>query len=934
MKFLHFILVFLFIVVGVNFVGAQQIQEIPPDPEVRIGKLDNGLTYYIRHNERPAGMAEFYIFHHVGAIQEEDTQTGLAHFLEHMAFNGTINLPNKQLINWLESVGVKFGENLNAGTAVEMTYYTMSQVPVPRESIIDSALLILHDWSHFIALDSIEIDNERGVIIEELRQMNNASFRIRQKSVPTLYNGNKYAYRNVIGSEQQLRTFSHQEIKDFYHRWYRPDLQAVIIVGDIDVDQMEVKLQKAMADIPAPVDPEQKEHYPIANNQEPLIAVVTDPEQTGAGVNFYIKRQAMPFEMNNTVPIALMNYIVSAATNAIQARLSDIAQQPSAPFVAAQFQNTALSESHDALTGAVAAAHNNGILRAFEAFYTEVERARQYGITQAELDLYKANALERAHQSYLRRDNRRSDDFAKSYFNHFAKNSPIPAADTKWQIDSVLISALTVDIVNQVFEEMLTTANNVIVVTLPEQGVRIPSENDIIAIMEKVHNATIAPHEEVVINEPLIAHDITPGEVVHTENGMFGSTVWTLNNGAKVVLKPTDFSKEQVSMNAHANGGASLLSDDDYLSVSVLSSLVELAGVGKFTASEVPKILAGKTARAKPAVSRFSSGISASSSKKDVETMLQLTHLYFTDIRFTRDDFNRLTGMLRTQLNNMQHTPDFTFQKEASKTLYGDHPRAITLSSETLDKIEFERVTPIYETFFKNQVDNYTFYFVGDFDPEQVKPLVEKYIGGLPAGDQKLECKDDHMQVRRGQITNRFAAKMETPQTTIACAYTGDIDYTQENSMTMRLLAECLRLRYLESIREEQGGAYNIDVQGAIARQPFEIYSLEIGFKTDPDMVDQLLVIVEDEIRIIAERGPRAEDVGKTVENWTKAFPESLRQNSTWMAYLTTYYTWGDDFYINSEQILKSLNGEKVQTLAQKILKDGNLIKIIMEPDK
>ncbi len=912
----------------------QQVQVVPPDPEVRVGRLENGMTYYLRHNEKPAGLAEFYIYHDVGAIQEEDSQVGLAHFLEHMAFNGTENLPDKQLIDWLETVGVKFGSNLNAATGVEMTMYNMSQVPLKRESIIDSALLILHDWSHFIALEEEEIDKERGVIVEELRQGNDAGFRIRERTMPVLFNGNKYSYRNIIGNEEHLRKFSYQEIRDFYHRWYRPDLQAIVIVGDFDVDMMEAKLKKVMADIPAVENPEPKQYYPIPDNEEPLVAVETDPEITGTGAALYIKRQAFPKELNSAIPVLFNNLAISAATSMTNQRLSEITQQPDAPFLGASLRNGSMSASNDALTGSVSA-RDGEMTRAFEAFYTEVERVRRYGFGESELERYKVNAMERSKQAYLRREDRRNGDFIWTYIGNFSNNSPMPDAETAWTIDSLLIQSLTTEIVNNIISQLITPNNNVLIVTAPEkEGVSVPTKEEMLALMYEVRGAEIEPYADTVIDEPLISHEITPGKVTKTEEGMFESTIWTLSNGVRVILKPTDLRKEQVSMSARADGGISTLGDDDFNSAQALMQVIGMSGLGKFSNTELRKILTGKTAGAEPSLGNFSSGIGGSSSKKDIETMLELTYLYFTEPRLSKDDFDRLMDNIRESMRHQEGTPEFKFQQEATKTMYGDAFRAQNLTLETLDRIKFEKMAGIYDKFFKGMAANYTFYFIGDFDLEQIKPLVEKYLGGLPTGGGKLAWKDDGLRVKRGEIANRFETKMEAPKTTVVYVYTGDMEYTQENSMAMSLLNSCLDNRYLQSIREEKGGTYGVGVRGGLSRQPKETYTLQVNFDTDPNMVDELLAIVEDEIRKIAENGPLEEDMNKTIENWKKSRPESLKQNATWLNYLATYYTWGEDWYDQYDAILQSMDGKKVQEIAKKILKDKNLIKLIMDPEK
>lgn len=906
---------------------------IPNDPDVRIGRLDNGLTYYIRHNPKPAGIAEFFIYHDVGAIQEEDSQIGLAHFLEHMAFNGTKNLPGKQLINWTESIGVKFGANLNAGTGVETTTYMLQQVPIARESVVDSMLMILHDWSYFITLDPKEIDNERGVIIEELRQGNTGSRRVMERTMPVIYNGNRYGYRNVIGTEQHLRNFSHQEIVDFYHRWYRPDLQAIVIVGDFDVDKMEQKVRTVMADIPKAANPEPKAVLPVADNTEPMIAIETDPELTSSGLNIYIKRPAVPKEYNNTLPIYMLNGMLSAAATITSIRLSEIADKPGAPFLRARFGSTQVNNYTDALFGSVSA-RNGEIAPAFEALYTEIEKVRRYGFTPSEFERVKTNLLSSAEQQYKARNDRRSGDFVQGYISHFSDNYPIPSAEQEWQLDQQVIENMTLEQVNALMKKLITPTNQVVIATGPQkEGVTMPTKQQLLDIIARVHAADLQPYLDNTVIEPLISTDIKPGKVLKTESGMFGSTIWTLSNGVRVVLKPTDLRADQVTMSASALGGLSGLNDADYLTASAMGNLVGMSGVGKFSRIDLGKMLTGKVASAGPSLDKFSTGMGGSSSKKDIETMLQLTYLYFTQPRWSKDDFDRMVDNTRTSLTNSMSTPNYILSTNIYKTMYGNNPRQMPMTLEKLDKIDFSRMAPIYSKLYEN-AGRFTFTFVGDFDMETLKPMVEKYIGSLPVTKDKMAIVDDGVRMVKGEVENRFSTAMEAPMTTVLYVYSGEMAYNQENRMTLGFLQSLLSTRYLESIREEKGGSYGVSVQASLDRRPVELYALQIYFSTDPNMVNELLDIVEDEIRTIAENGPNAADMAKHMEYLKKVRPEQLKENGTWMNYLMNYYLENEDLYTNYEKTLNSIDAKKIQTMAAKILKDGNRVAIIMDPAK
>ena len=570
--------------------AAQMNQPIPADPEVRTGKLENGMTYYIRHNEKPKGQADFYILHDVGAIQENDSQQGLAHFLEHMAFNGTKNLPGKQLTEYLETVGVKFGANLNAGTSWDYTCYNMKDVPTSREGIIDSALLILHDWSHFIALEPSEIDSERGVIMEELRTRDGASWRSTMKLLQALGKGTKYERRNLIGYLDGLKNFRHKELEDFYKQWYRPDYQAVIVVGDIDVDAIESKIKTLMADIPAPAaGASQKETIEVPDNEEPIVSIYTDPEMQGTKVQLFIKRPALPEQLANTVLAEANNVIEAYMTTMENARLQEIAMQPDAPFLGAGMGTgdvIGIIPTLDA-TVFVAMTEDGKLARGFETLYTEMEKVRRYGFTQGEFERAQENLMRQAERSYANRNDRRNNEFVQTYLNNYQKNQPMPDAETEWQLDSMLIKMLNVDAVNAFAKQTILPTNQVIVINAPEkEGVATPTAEEILAIRDKVAASEVTAYEDNVVKEPLIAEGtVLKGSPVKktVEDKQLGTTEWTLANGAKVVVKPTTFKADEVRLGVVGKGGLSLLSDEEYYMGEMMPAVNSMSGVGHGT---------------------------------------------------------------------------------------------------------------------------------------------------------------------------------------------------------------------------------------------------------------------------------------------------------------------------------------------------------------
>ena len=919
---------------------AQMNQPIPADPELRTGKLENGMTYYIRHNDKPKGQADFYILHDVGAIQENDSQQGLAHFLEHMAFNGTKNLPGKQLTEYLETVGVKFGANLNAGTSWDQTIYNISDVPTSREGIIDSALLILHDWSHFIALEPKEIDSERGVIMEELRTRDGASWRSTMKLLQALGKGTKYEHRNLIGYLDGLKNFQHKELEDFYAQWYRPDYQAVVVVGDIDVDAVESKIKALMADIPAPAaDASHKETIVVPDNEEPIVSIFTDPEMQGTKVQLFIKRPALPKQMGNTIVAEANNVIEAYMTTMENARLQEIAMQPDAPFLGAGMGTGDVIGIIPTLNATVfvAMTQDGKLARGFEALYTELEKVRRYGFTQGEFERAQENLMRQAERTYANRNDRRNGEFVQSYLNNYSKNSPIPDAETEWQLDSMLIKMLNVDAVNAFAAQTITPANQVIIVNAPEkEGLTTPTAEELLAIRDKVAAGEVTAYEDNVVKEPLIPEGtVLKGSPVKktAEDAKLGTTEWTLANGAKVVVKHTDFKADEVRMSAVAKGGLSVLSDGEFYMGEMMPAVNSMSGVGKFSATELKKQLSGKSASVQPAVENYSSAMKGVCSPKDIETMLQLLYLNFTQPRFDRADYDNLIKMVRSQLENARTNPDFLMQEKVIDVTYGDNPRRQMISNEIVDKFDFEQLPAIYAKLYPG-ANGFVFTFVGNIDPETLKPLVEKYIGSIPAAKKPLNYIDDKVAPVKGEVTEEFTAPMQQPKVSVLYYYSGKMPYTFKDRMALSFLAQALNSRYLISIREEKGGTYGVRVKGSTEYIPHQTYDMTISFDTNEEMADELCEIVLKEIQEIAENGPKTEDIEKNREFMLKNWKNSLELNQGWMNYIQAKYGSGLNYVGEYEQAVRDLTNDDVQALAKKILADGNLVKVVMRPAK
>ncbi len=940
----RFILMVMTMVMGVTFTAQAQMelqQQLPADPAVRKGVLENGLTYYIRHNEKPKGMAEFYILHDVGAIQEGDNQQGLAHFLEHMAFNGTKNYPGKSLIEYLEKIGVKFGANLNAGTSWDYTQYYMTDVPVARESVVDSTLMILHDWSHFITLDPKEIDSERGVIKEELRTRDGAQWRSQIAMIKAIGKGTLYEHRNLIGYLEGLEGFDHSDLRAFYNKWYRPDYQTVVVVGDIDVDKVEQKIKSIMADIPAAAaDAAKKDVIVVPDNDEPIVSVYADPEMQQSSLMIMYKSQAMPKEMNNTMLYELTNILKSYITEMINERLSDIARKPDAPFVQAVFEPASsfgIVPTLEVSIGQVVT-QDGKIMDGYKALLTEMERMRRHGFTEGEWERAKNNILADIELGYNSREDRRHSYFANRYIDNFRMGTPIYDFETEYQLDKQLVEMISCEMVNATVKQMYEPLKNVVIVANSpvKDGVAVPTEAELVGALKAAVAADVEPFKDNVVKEPLISDEsaLKGSKVVKSvKDESLGFTEWTLANGIKVVIKQTPYQADNIGVEAISDGGAAVFSDAEYYSAQMLGGVMSMSGISKFSASDLRKQLSGKTASAGLGVSAYEHVVTASAALKDVETMFQLLYLQFTAPRFSEDDFTTLMNRYNSMLANQTSNPDFIFSQNVQKTLYSDNYRRQQLTPELLQTIKLEHMPAIHKRLYSNAAD-FRFTFIGNMSEEQLKPFVEKYIGSLPTASQPTNVyTDDNVDYAKGGVVNDFRTKMEQPKVSVFFAYTGDMAATMKNKLVATYLTTALDNRYLKSIREEKGGTYGVGVSAALLPRTKE-YALQVQFDTNEQMADELMAIVVAELEKIAKEGPLKEDMDKTREYENKNYTKSIEQNSWWSNAILYKYRYGIDYVKEYLDAVNSVTAADVQALAQQILKDGNLVKVVMRPEK
>ena len=938
MKRLLFLLVAL--VVSVATISAQpMVEQLPIDPDVRIGKLDNGMTYYIRHNEKPKGQASFYIYHDVGAVQEDDDQQGLAHFLEHMAFNGTKNLPDKAMIERLEAVGVQFGLNLNAATSWDYTKYEIKDLPVTDENV-DLALLILHDWSQFIALEPAEIDSERGVIMEELRTRDGAMLRAQNNMLQNLFKGTIYERRNLIGYLDGLQSFDHTALEAFYKKWYRPEYQAIGIVGDVDVDEVESKIKTLMADIPASAaDAAQKEVIIVPATEDPIISIFADPEMTRSGVMMFARRETLPKEYKNTIVGYSYDLIKTFASVMMNARFEEIAQAADATILGGGMSEGGIGICPTMESTAFSVtAHDGRIDDAFRTMYTEMERMRRYGFTAGEFERAKQEILRWAERSYANRNDVSNEAYVERCIAHFATGDSMMDAETEWQLAQMFINSLTVEQVNQAYAEMAKPNENLVILARSpkKDGVNIPTEDELLAIIAEVEASEIESYSDNTVIEPLIdpTTKLNGSKVKATSyNESLGFTEWTLKNGIKVIVRPSTLKADDVVINAVSKGGCSMLNDDEYYHGQFLGMVMSQSGVSKFSATELNKQLVGKSAWASTAVAAYEHAINAGGSPKDIETILQLVYLNFTSPRFNETDLNNLKKMYAPYFANMEQDPNYICSKELQKTLFNNHYRQQITSAAQIEALNIATLQSVHSQLY-GYADDFRFVIAGNIDLETLKPLVEKYIGSLPTS-KKVEYAvvDDGVRTAEGKVTNDFRTPMQQPKVSVRLNYTGAIENNAKNRLIVDLLGRALDSRYMVSIREEKGGTYGVGVSGSIDKYPVETYQLSIGFDTNEALADELIAICDAEIRKIAENAPLTEDIAKSKEFLQKNYKNVLENNGGWISAIFRYYDEGYNYKDEYLGILESVTADDVKAFAQKLLNDGNRTLVVMRPE-
>lgn len=916
-------------------VRSQQMPPVPVDKEVRIGKLDNGLTYYIRHNEYPKNQVDFYIAQKVGSILEEDNQRGLAHFLEHMCFNGTRNFPGSSMIKWLESVGVKFGYNLNAYTSVDETVYRISSVPTERIGVQDSCLMILSDWADGLLLEGKEIDEERSVIHEEWRSQLPPNMRIMEKLLPEIYPDSRYGHRLPIGTMEVVDNFPHQALRDYYETWYRPDLQGIVVVGDIDVDRIEGKIKEMFSKIEKPVNPAERVYFPVADNEKPIVAFGSDKEQDKYVAQIMFKYDALPDSLKGTMADVTTAYLLDMAQMMLQVRLNEQGQKADAPFAAASafYGEFIMAKTKQAFQFAMLP-KGNSFDEGLKAVYREALRAKRGGFTTTEYARCRTEYLSQLEKAYNNRNQQENKTLAESYVRNFIDKKPIPGIETEYQMMSMIVNQIPVEAVNQVFSQIVSDKNLVVLGMMPaREGEVCPKDEDILALLSQVEAENIAPYVDNVKDEPLVSELPAAGKVVK-ENVLsdFGAKEWILSNGAKVILKKTDFKADEINMMAVAKGGTSVYGNDKAADLMFMPAVLEQHGLGSFTNSELTKLMAGKQVSLKVSLDDYVRRLSGNTTPKDLKTYMEMIYMTFTGLTVTPDEFTAMQNLYKGLIQNQAQNPNFVFQKKVQEYLYSS-PNKQVFGVSDIEKANREDILSIIREQLANAAE-FTFVFSGNFDEAELKALVEQYIATLPSvKGKKQELKHSPaVEIKSGNEEKEFSLKMEVPQGSAAVIISGKMPYSFKNRLMASMSAQIISARLLSEVREKEGAVYSIYTQGSQDRLSEVSVVYQTIFQVKPEKKDRALEIIRSEFEKLAKETP-VEELDKVKEFMVKQITGDEQTDSYWCSMMAGNELLPSEVCVKAEQVIQSITPKEISGYVNEVMKQNNYRVLVMMPE-
>lgn len=938
MKLKQLIAAAVLVVSASAFAQQPQLPPIPVDTAVHTGRLANGLTYYVRHNNYPEHRVNFYIAQRVGSIQEEESQRGLAHFLEHMAFNGSNNFKGNGIIDYTRTLGVEFGKDLNAYTSVDRTVYNINDVPSARRSSLDSCLLVLRDWSCGLTLADDEIDKERGVIHEEWRLRSSASQRMLERNLESLYPGSKYGKRMPIGLMSVVDNFKYKELRDYYKKWYHPSNQAIIVVGDVDVNYTVNKIKELFGGIKNPDNAAKVVDEPVPDNAQPIIVVDKDKEQQYNVVSLYFKHDPTPDSEKSNCGYLLENYLKYAISTMLNNRLREKAQDASSPYLQAfSYDGQYIySKTKDAFT-LLGVAKPGQEVATLKAIYEEASRAVQHGFTATEYARTRSEYLSSLEKRYNNRDKVKNDSYASDYTENFLQNEPMASISTEYQLMKQLVPVIPVEAINYSLPELISKTDTNVVVQIQcteKAGATYPTVDQVKATLAQVRAEKLDAYVDNVKSEPLVAKLPAKGKIVkETTDPKFNTKTLILSNGVKVVLKHTDFKEDEVLMEAVANGGASLYGPKDYINIDVIDDAVGSSGLGNFNFEELQKALAGKQVGVSYSMTSTKDRLNGSSTVKDLETLFQLTYLKFTNIKKDEKNWGSTLNLYKTYLENKSLRPESVFSDSCNYIMNNRSLREKPLELADLKSIDYDRILSIVKERTANAA-NYTFCFVGNFNEDSIKPLIEQYVASLPSLGKVTSNYVDVQERPVGKNIVEFTRKMETPKAMARMYwYNTALPYNVENKVYADAVGQLLSIVYLQKIREDASAAYSAGAAGYIQRSGSKNTLVVLGVcPMKPEKKDLAIKIMREEVDRLTTT-VNAQDLEKTQKNMIKDFETECKENRTWLNQISSYYTEGVDYLTGYTEAVKSMTPAKISAFVKKVLAQGNHLEVIMLPE-
>ena len=905
-------------------------EQLPVDPKVTIGEFDNGVRYYIRENSKPENRAEIRLVINAGSVLENHDQQGLAHFTEHMAFNGTKHFEKQELVDYLESIGMRFGPDINAYTSFDETVY-MLQLPTDSTQVMKTGFQVLEDWARHLTFAGEEIDKERGVVIEEWRLGRGAQARMREEQYPVLFHGSRYAERLPIGKKAVIDTFDYETLRNFYSTWYRPELMGVIAVGDFDSEWIQSQIRDHFAGVPADPDAEERKVYPLPNHEKTLFAIASDPEATRSSVSVYYKHDVQDI---NTVQGYRQLILESLYNQMFNDRLKERSQEADPPFLYGYSAKGRFIRSAE-LYFLGAGVKEGGIERGLEALLTEAKRVQRHGFTQSELERNKKALFRSMEQAYRERGKTKSEKFASEYIRAYLYNEPIPGIEYEYQLYRRFLPEIALQDVNRLAEEWITEENRVILADSPEkEGLDIPTEEDLRAVLDSVRSRDVEPYREELLDEPLMQEKLSPADIVSQRRfDSLDVTEWELSNGIKVVLKPTNFKNDEVRFTAFSPGGRSLVPDSNIVAARTAADIVSQSGIGAFTQIQLEKKLADKVVNVSPYIHSLTEGFSGSASPQDLETLFQLIHLYFTSPREDSSAYLSYREQLTGYLQNRGASPEAAYRDTIQVTMNQYHPRYKPWTVESLEEMDLKRSLRIYRERFADAGD-FTFIFVGNFQPDSLQPLVSRYLGDLPDTPRQESWRDVTYDYPDGVI-EKSLQRGKAPKSLNSIIYSGDFQWSPENRFNIEALADVLRIILRERIREDLGGTYGVSVRSEESHYPRERYKFTVQFGCNPDRVEELTSAIFTQIDSLRDYGTTEENHQKVKEIARREYEQNLQENGYWVNALQSRYFHDMDpeTILRYDKQIEGLTLDDLQEAAREYLDQENYVRVVLYPE-